>query len=233
MGRRSERPCVRKGEFRVSVAAARSLLRGFGRLRALATVLLLDDAGRFAAQAAQVIELGAPYLAAPHDLDRIDQRRIERKDALDALAVGNLAHREVLVEARSGAADAHALIVLDAAAFALHHLDVDQDGVAGLERRNGFAELGYLLLLELFDQGHGCLPRLRRRCGAHVGVSSSAGEVMGRRSFYDKERVLSPFRAGPFGALRRFGAGATGARRMGRPKVRTPLAGEALGLRLP
>ena len=61
--------------------------------------LLLGDAGRLAAQAAQVIELGAADLAAAHDLDRVDHRRVEREHALDALAVGNLADREVLVEA--------------------------------------------------------------------------------------------------------------------------------------
>src|ERR1700736_5533821 len=85
---------------------------------------LLDDAGRLAAQAAQVIELGAAHLAAAHHLDRIDHRRIEREHALDALAVGDLAHGEVLVEARAGAADADALIGLHAAALALDHLDV-------------------------------------------------------------------------------------------------------------
>src|SRR5580692_6020881 len=36
---------------------------------------LLDDAGRLAAQVAQVIELGATHLAAAHDLDRVDHRR--------------------------------------------------------------------------------------------------------------------------------------------------------------
>src|SRR5436853_3261330 len=77
---------------------------GFGRSRPL---LLLGDAGGLAAPAAQVIELGAPHLAAPHDLDRVDQRRIEREHALDAFAVGNLAHGEVLVEAGAGAPDAH------------------------------------------------------------------------------------------------------------------------------
>src|SRR5712691_4866105 len=70
-----------------------------------AMVLLLDDAGGLAAAAAQVIELGAAHLAAAHDLDRVDHRRIERKDPLHPLAVGNLAHGEVLVEARAGAAD--------------------------------------------------------------------------------------------------------------------------------
>src|SRR6266852_237531 len=102
-------------------------------------LLALADAGRFAAPLAQVIELGAAHLAAAHHLDRIDHRRIERKDALDALAVGDLAHGEVLVEAGARAADADALIGLDSAALALDHLVVDEDGVARLEVGNLFA----------------------------------------------------------------------------------------------
>src|SRR5262249_60149026 len=76
--------------------------------------LLLADARGLAAGTAQVIELGAAPLAAAHQLDRVDHGRIERKDALHTLAVGNLAHGEILVEARARAADANALIGLDA-----------------------------------------------------------------------------------------------------------------------
>src|SRR6202008_778308 len=97
------------------------------------------DAGRLAAPSAQVIQLGAPHLAATDDLDRVDHRRIERKHALDALAVRDLAHREVLVEAVAGAADAHALVGLHARALALDHLDVDDQGVARTELGDGLA----------------------------------------------------------------------------------------------
>src|SRR5690606_16595612 len=51
---------------------------------------VLGDAGRLAATVAQVIELGAAHLAAADHLDGLDQRRIDREDALHALAVGNL-----------------------------------------------------------------------------------------------------------------------------------------------
>ena len=106
-----------------------------GRLGA-GGVHALGDAGRLAAAIAQIIELGAPDLAAPHDLDRIDHRRIDREDALDALAVGDLADGEALVEAAAVAGDADALIGLDAGALAFRDLDVDDDGVAGLEIRD-------------------------------------------------------------------------------------------------
>src|SRR5437899_8642108 len=123
-------------------------------------VLLLRDARCFAAAAAQVIELGTTDLAAAHDLDRVDHRRIERKHALNAFAIGNLAHGEILVEAGTGAADAHAFVGLDAGAIALDHLDVDQEGVTGLEVGNAFAggKLCHLLFFELLDEIHGNAP---------------------------------------------------------------------------
>src|SRR4029077_10529216 len=71
-----------------------------------AALLLLGDARLLAAQAAQVIQLGAAHLAAAHELDRVDHRRVEREYALDAFAVGNLAHRESLVDAAARAGDA-------------------------------------------------------------------------------------------------------------------------------
>src|SRR4029077_18222329 len=88
-------------------------------------VLLLDDAGRLAAQLAQVIQLGATHLAAAHHLDRVDHRRHHREDALDAFAVGNLADGEALVEPAAGTADADPFIGLHAGALAFDHLDVD------------------------------------------------------------------------------------------------------------
>src|SRR6476646_3452292 len=72
----------------------RGLFRG---LRLAAALLLLGDARLLAAQAAQIIQLGAAHLATAHELDRVDHRRIEREHALDAFAVGDLAHREALV----------------------------------------------------------------------------------------------------------------------------------------
>src|SRR5437660_9034913 len=149
----------------------------------------LGDTGGFAAQAAQVIQLGAPHLAATDELDRIDHRREQREHALDALAVGDLADREALVQAMAGAADADALVGLDAGAFAFDHLDVDDHGVARLEVRNGLAggELLGLLLVERLNEVHGkfsvgCAPaRLREKA-----------DCMGRASFYDKAAALSP-----------------------------------------
>src|SRR6185369_2543154 len=98
-------------------------------------VLLLDDAGRLAAQLAQVIQLSATHLAAAHHLDRVDHRRHHREHAFHAFAVGDLADGEALVEPAAGTADADAFIGLHAGALAFDHLDVDDHGVAGAEFR--------------------------------------------------------------------------------------------------
>src|SRR6202166_4700317 len=92
---------------------------------------LLDDAGRLAAQIAQVIKLGATHLAAAHHLDRVDHRRHHREYAFHAFAVGNLANRKALIEPAAGAADADAFIGLHARTVAFDDLDVDDHGVAG------------------------------------------------------------------------------------------------------
>src|SRR6185437_11065065 len=133
-----------------------------------AVILALADTGRFATTSAQVIQLGATHLAAAHNLDRVDHRRVQREDTLDALTVRNLAHREVFVEALAGAADAYALIGLHAGALALDHLDVDDHGVAWAELGNALAggKLRHLLFFELFDHVHGIsLRRLRPMSG--------------------------------------------------------------------
>src|SRR4051794_7504851 len=88
------------------------LLRRCGLSRRCIAALLataLGDARRLAGAPAQVIELGAADLAAAHDLDRGQARRVEREDALDALAVRDLAQREAGVDAGVAAGDADAL----------------------------------------------------------------------------------------------------------------------------
>jgi hypothetical protein len=97
--------------------------------------------------AAQVIELRAADLALAHDLHGIDQRAVDREHALHAFAIGDLAHREALVDAFALARDADAFEGLEALAglgllglFVIgrvDHLDVDLQRVAGAEFRMG------------------------------------------------------------------------------------------------
>src|SRR5437868_428371 len=119
-------------------------------------VLPLGDARGLAAPAAQVIELGTADLAAADDLDGIDHGRIEREHALDALTVGNLAHRKVLVESRAGAADADAFIGLDAGALPFDHLVIDENRITRPEFGDFLprGKLCHLLLFELLNEIH-------------------------------------------------------------------------------
>src|ERR1700730_5922207 len=103
---------------------------------AIVLAAALGDARRLAPAAAQGIELGPPSRAAAHDLDRADARRVEREDALDPLAVGDLAQCEVRVDPGILAGDAHPLESLDALALALDDADADPHRVAGLKRRH-------------------------------------------------------------------------------------------------
>src|SRR5579863_316776 len=138
-------------------AADSKLLRGLVVGGLGAVVLPLDNAGGLSAQPAQIIKLGAAYLTFAHHHDRIDHRRIEREDALDALTVGDLAHGEILVQPAAGTADADAFIGLHAAALALDDLDVNDEGVARLKIGDFLAggKLRHLFVFEFFEQVHG------------------------------------------------------------------------------
>src|SRR4029453_5708076 len=108
---------------------------------------VLGDAARLAAQVAQVVELGAAHDALADDLDLPDARAVEREHALHTLAEGDFAHRERGVHAGVLAADAQALIDLQALAVAFLHLDVHAERIAGLKARHR------PLALHLVDRG--------------------------------------------------------------------------------
>ncbi len=117
---------------------------------------VFDDTGRLAATVAQVVELGATDLTAANDFDAFDHRRVDREYALDAFAVGDLADREVFLQAAAGTGDADAFIGLNAGTGAFRDLDVDAERVARGEFRKralGF-DLGGLFGLELLNDVH-------------------------------------------------------------------------------
>src|SRR5262245_64498497 len=72
------------------------LLVAAGRLLA---GVALADAGGLASQGAQEIKFGAADAPVFDDVDVIDDRRVEREDALGAHAERGLAHRERLTDA--------------------------------------------------------------------------------------------------------------------------------------
>src|SRR5574337_1032164 len=125
---------------------------------------LFLDAGRLAAAAAQVVQLGAAHVAAALDLDAGDQRAVGLERALHTLATGDLAHGERAVQAAVALGDHHAFIGLQALAVALDHVDADDHGVAGREGGNGLAQTGNLFLLQGCNQVHVVLVRSWPRC---------------------------------------------------------------------
>src|SRR6516164_9921103 len=157
---------------------------------------LLDDAGRLAAQVAQVIELGAAHLAAAYHLDRVDHGRHHGEHTFHAFAIGDFADREALIEPGAGTPDADAFIGLHARAVAFHHLDVDDHGVARSEVRNILAGGHFfeLLFFELLNEVHRKSPSAARSRGemragsANVGLSCADLALV-----YGKGGPLSPF----------------------------------------
>src|SRR5258705_6522627 len=103
-----------------------------------------------ALQVAEEVQLRAPDARRPHDVDLGDGRRVQREDALDALAEGHLADRERGARAAAVQADDDSLENLDAFLVALAHLHVHAHGVARLHPR----PIRQLRLLDLFHPGH-------------------------------------------------------------------------------
>src|SRR5262245_15660987 len=125
-------------------------------LRALASLLFLltllgGNARRFSGQLAQIVELGAPHVAARGHFDPVDARRMDRKGALDADPVRHLAHREGGADAPAALADHDPGEHLHALLLTLDDLDVHTHGVAGLEV--GHVAL-QLLALDRLDRIH-------------------------------------------------------------------------------
>src|SRR5262245_11792479 len=116
----------------------------------------LGDPRRLAGAAAEVIELGPANHAATNHLDRGDARRIERKNPLHPLPIGDLAQSKVRVDAGVLAADAHALENLDALALVFDDLDADPHRVTRIKPwdRTIGKELFDLLLFELLKKVH-------------------------------------------------------------------------------
>src|SRR6185295_17005816 len=122
-----------------------------------------------------VVQLGAADGALPFDLDAVDDRRVEREDALDADSTRNLADGERLPHAAAAPRDDDAREHLDAFLLALANLDVDPDAVSGREGR--YAALQYRLLDVQQDVGHGLPNPLPGRAGISVSPRGLSGKT--------------------------------------------------------
>src|SRR6185437_16237220 len=108
-------------------------LLGGGSSRLGHAHLLFADARGLTGEIAEVVELCAAHTAAAHYYDLGEHRAVHREDALDADAVGNLAHGEGLAHTSAATSDANALEGLNALLFAFTDADVHPQGVAGTE----------------------------------------------------------------------------------------------------
>src|SRR6185503_1038418 len=111
--------------------------------------LLFLDARRLAGQVAQVVELGAANPPAADHRDVGDHGAVEREDALDTDAVGDLSDREAFADAATATRDAHALERLNALLVSFLDADVHAERVAGTKGRHVAAQPGFLS----FDEG--------------------------------------------------------------------------------
>jgi hypothetical protein len=87
---------------------------------------------RFAAQTAQIEQLGATNLVGAELLNPVHNLGVIWEDALDALAEAHLANGEGALRPFAGGDD-HALKGLEAFFFAFTNLDLNSNGVAGGE----------------------------------------------------------------------------------------------------
>src|SRR6476620_3328800 len=138
---------------------------GLGGRSVTADVAAFGDTSSLTGAATQVVELRTANVAAAHDLDLVDDRRIKREDALDALTERNLANGEAGADALVGAGDAYALERLHAGTVAFDHLHTDAQRVAGAEFGNGLlgGERVNGFALKGLDQVHFFFSSLSRR----------------------------------------------------------------------
>jgi len=103
---------------------------------------------RLATQLTDVVELGAADASGADNLDLIDDLRVKRKNSLDTMPEGNLAHREGRPSTTMFHCNTNAFEHLDALFVAFLDLDVNFDGIARLEAGYVRAELLFLNHIE-------------------------------------------------------------------------------------
>src|SRR5687767_15053584 len=105
-------------------------------------------------QLAEEVQLGAADAGGAHDVDLVDDRRMQREDALHTLPERNLANGECRARAAAMHPDHHALEHLDALFVAFANFHVDADCVPRLDRGPGRE----LSLLDGFNGSHYSAP---------------------------------------------------------------------------
>src|SRR5215471_18708735 len=93
----------------------------------------LAQAGSFALQIAQIIELGSPNAAGTHYINMIDDASVHGEDALHAVPKADLPDGDALAHGHAVTRNHHALEGLKTLFIAFLDLHMDFDRVAGAE----------------------------------------------------------------------------------------------------
>src|SRR5208283_2174594 len=138
--------------------SGRTRLDGLGWLDGIGLPVFADrlDAGGLARKPPQIIQTGAPDLAAGQHLNLLDTRRMEREDAFDTDPVGDLAHGEGRAIPAAVHLDDDPFERLDPFLLALDDLDLQPQGVADPELGEVLAQRAIFELLN--DAVHGIRP---------------------------------------------------------------------------
>src|SRR6266480_1899225 len=162
----------------------------------------LPDLGCLPDPVAQVVELRPADVAAAHDLDPGDDRRVHGESAFDADAEAHLADSERLARTAALAADHDPLEHLHALTVALHHPDVHLQRVAGREVRNVVPKVGAIDKIGCVHRSPSRGGRLggeEPRCYRSAGPSGNSSSS--RRS--SAVRARGPRRSGRRSRVRR------------------------------
>src|SRR6185369_13120262 len=107
------------------MSASNPLIRN--RLATLAGLFDFLDTGRFSAQVANVIKLGTTHASGTNHFDFVDDLRVKRENAFDAMAEGDLADGKSRSDAAVFLRDTHAFKNLNTFFIAFTDLDVHFD----------------------------------------------------------------------------------------------------------
>lgn len=97
----------------------------------------------------QVVKLGATHFTVLVDGDRVDKRRFQRENTLNANIVAHLAHCEALLFTVAGDADYYAAILLDT--FLVTFFDAVSNGYGVARSEFGMCFAGSISFLDNFD----------------------------------------------------------------------------------
>jgi len=109
------------------------VLKGARHLQSAANDLIFDSGSRFAFARTEIIQLGTANGTLALHLDLRNTGRVDWKNTLDTLTVGNSAHSEVFIDSSALAANHDAGINLDTLLVAFNNAGVDFNRIANIE----------------------------------------------------------------------------------------------------